>query len=147
MFQSMLTSLGALSAPGTLGLIIGVVLMVVLIFTLLIKQYRRCPSNRILVKYGRVAGQQAAKCIHGGATFVVPLFQDYAYLSLEPMTIDIDLTSALSKKNIRVNVPSTFTIGVSTEPTIMNNAAERLLGIRDTEIAHQARDIILGQMR
>ncbi len=132
---------------GLLMLICVVVLILITILTLLVRQYRRCPSNRILVKYGRVGGQAAAKCIHGGATFVVPLFQNYAYLSLEPMTIDIDLTSALSKKNIRVNVPSTFTIGISTDPTIMTNAAERLLGLADTEIASQARDIILGQMR
>jgi flotillin len=128
-------------------MVVGVVLLVAAFMVLLIRQYRRCPSNRILVIYGKVKGQQAAKCIHGGGVFVVPLFQNYAFLSLEPMTIDIELTSALSKKNIRVNVPSTFTIGISTVPEIMNNAAERLLGLTDKEIAHQARDIILGQMR
>ncbi len=79
--------------------------------------------------------------------FVIPLFQDYQYMSLEPVTIEIELTGALSKKNIRVNVPSTFTVGVSTEPAIMNNAAERLLGLSEREISAQARDIILGQMR
>ena len=98
---------------GVLMLICVIVLIVISTLTMLVRQYRRCPSNRILVKYGRIGGKGAAKCIHGGATFVVPLFQNYAYLSLEPMTIDIDLTSALSKKNIRVNVPSTFTIGIS----------------------------------
>jgi len=117
------------------------------ILVYMIKQYRRCPSNRILVVYGKVRGQRAARCLHGGGVFVVPLLQDYAYLSLEPMTIEIDLTSALSKKNIRVNVPSTFTIGISTEPIIMNNAAERLLGLMEQEINDQARDIILGQLR
>ena len=114
---------------------------------MLVKQYRRCPSNRVLVVYGKVKGQRAAKCMHGGGVFVIPLLQDYAYISLEPLTIEIDLTSALSLKNIRVDVPSTFTIGISTQPDIMNNAAERLLGLRDNEIASQARDIILGQMR
>ncbi|MAE61022.1 MAG: flotillin [Planctomycetaceae bacterium] len=113
----------------------------------LIKRYRRCPSNRILVVYGKVRGQRAAQCLHGGGKLVIPLVQDYAYLSLEPLTIEIDLTSALSKKNIRVNVPSTFTIGISTEPVIMNNAAERLLGLTEREINDQARDIILGQLR
>ncbi len=112
-----------------------------------VKRYRRCPPNRILVIYGKAGGDRAAKCLHGGAGFVLPVFQDYAYLSLEPMTIDIELASALSKKNIRVAVPSTFTVAISTEEEIMQNAAERLLGLREPEIAHQARDIILGQMR
>lgn len=124
-----------------------VIFIVLGMLMFVMRQYRRCPSNRVLVVYGKVAGKQAANCIHGGGIFVIPLFQDYQYLSLEPMTIDIHLTGALSKKNIRVNVPSTFTVGVSTEPTIMNNAAERLLGLREADVSDQARDIILGQMR
>ncbi len=132
---------------GTLGIVASVVLLALFVLTMLVRQYRRCPSNRVLVVYGKVAGQRAAKCMHGGGTFVVPLLQSYAYLNLEPMTIEIDLSAALSKKNIRVNVPSTFTVGISTEPDIMNNAAERLLGLGENEVAAQARDIILGQMR
>ncbi len=132
---------------GAIALIVVPVLLVLFFVTFLARQYRRCPSNRILVIYGKVAGQRAARCIHGGGAFVVPLLQGYEYLSLEPMTIEIELTSALSKRNIRVNVPSTFTIGISTDPDIMNNAAERLLGLGDQAIAAQARDIILGQMR
>jgi flotillin len=94
-----------------------------------------------------VGAKKAAKCLHGGGVLVIPLIQDYAYLSLDPITIEIDLAGALSKKNIRVNVPSTFTVGISTEPAIMNNAAERLLGLNEKEIQHQSRDIILGQLR
>jgi flotillin len=132
---------------GTLGIIATIVLLLLFVFTLLVRQYRRCPSNRVLVVYGKVRDQRAARCLHGGGTFIIPLLQSYAYLNLEPMTIDIELQSALSKKNIRVNVPSTFTIGLSTDPDIMNNAAERLLGLEEKDIAAQARDIILGQMR
>jgi flotillin len=128
-------------------LVVSVVLLVAFFLAILVKQYKRCPSNRILVVYGKVGGQRAARCIHGGGTFVVPLLQSYAYLTLEPTTIDIELKSALSKKNIRVNVPSTFTIGVSTDPNIMNNASERLLGLDEHHINTQAKDIILGQMR
>ena len=132
---------------GTLGAVGTIVLLILFVVTMLVRQYRRCPSNRILVVYGKVAGQRAAKCLHGGGTFIIPLLQSYAYLNLEPMTIEIELSSALSKKNIRVNVPSTFTIGISTSPDIMSNAAERLLGLSEAEIATQSRDIILGQMR
>jgi len=133
--------------PGPLMIVVSIVLLVAFFLAILVKQYKRCPSNRILVVYGKVGGQRAARCIHGGGTFVVPLLQSYSFLTLEPLTIDIELKSALSKKNIRVNVPSTFTIGVSTDPNIMNNASERLLGLDDTQIKTQANDIILGQMR
>lgn len=134
--------------PWGTAILIGVPVALFLFFTMFfLQRYRRCPSNRILVIYGKVGGAKTARCIHGGGVMVWPVIQDYQYMSLEPMTIEIDLTSALSKKNIRVNVPSTFTIGISTDQEIMQNAAERLLGLGDQEIAAQARDIILGQMR
>ena len=109
--------------------------------------YRRCPSNKILVKYGKGTGERSATCIHGGGTFVWPVIQGSQFLALEPMSIDIPLTGALSRQNIRVNAPSTFTVGISTEPATMANGAERLLGLTDQEIIKQAEDIIFGQLR
>ncbi|MFH2008219.1 MAG: SPFH domain-containing protein [bacterium] len=134
-------------SPFSIALIGVIVLVFLSVLILVVKQYKRCPSNRILVIYGKVAGEQAAKCLHGGGRFIWPLIQDYTFLTLEPMTIEIELTGALSAKNIRVNVPSTVTVGISTEPAIMNNAAERLLSLNDSDIRTQAQDIILGQMR
>jgi flotillin len=130
-----------------LGAVGAVLLLAFFFVTFLIKQYKRCPSNRILVIYGRVGTNQAAHCLHGGGKFVMPLIQDYAYLTLEPMVIEIPLEGALSLNNIRVNVPATFTVGISTDPVLMNNAAERLLLLDDRKIREQAQDIILGQLR
>ncbi len=123
------------------------VLIILFIAIFIVKQYRRCPSNKIMVIFGRMTGNQSARCIHGGGYFLIPLLQDYAFLSLEPMTLEIDLKHALSLRNIRVNVPSTFTIGISTKEEIRHNAAERLLGLTNNEISLQAQNIILGQMR
>ena len=113
----------------------------------LASRYKRCPSDRILVVYGRVGAGQSALCIHGGGKLILPLVQDYSYLSLTPLTISIPLQNALSLQNIRINVPSTFTVGVSTQPTIMTNAAERLLGLDDAAVEDMAREIIFGQLR
>jgi flotillin len=112
-----------------------------------IRRYKRCPSDRILVVYGKVGGGSSAKCIHGGAAFIWPVIQDYQFLDLTPISIEVSLVNALSKQNIRVNVPSRFTIGVSTEPGIMQNAAERLLGLGQNEIQELAQEIIFGQLR
>ncbi|MCC7409675.1 MAG: hypothetical protein IT442_16540 [Phycisphaeraceae bacterium] len=117
-------------------------------------RFRRCPSDKILVVYGKIRGSKSAglgglsaRCYHGGATFVWPIIQDFAYLDLTPIPIEIKLEGALSKQNIRVNTPSTFTIGIATEPGVMENAAERLLGLSLGEIQELAKDIIFGQMR
>ena len=126
-----------------IGAFVGLFFLMALFF---VSRYRRCPSDKILVIYGRT-GQGSAKCIAGGAEFVWPVIQDYEYLDLSPISIDVDLKSALSKQNIRVDVPSRFTVGISTEEGIMQNAAERLLGKETMQIRDIAKDIILGQLR
>ena len=114
---------------------------------LLSSRYKRCPSNRVLVIYGKVGKGDTSKCVHGGASFVWPLIQDYSYLSLEPIQIEIPLRGALSIENIRVNAPSVFTVAIGTSPDVMQNAAIRLLGLDNAEIRKQAEEIIFGQLR
>ena len=132
----------------TTALVTSAILCVVFISVIwaLSSRYQRCPANRILVIYGKT-GKGAAKCIHGGAAFVWPLFQAYAWLELEPFVVPIDLNNALSQENIRVTVPTTVTVAVSTEEGIMQNAAVRLLGQGIEEVKAQAQSVILGQMR
>jgi flotillin len=132
--------------PVVLILVLLLAAIVVVLFIALANRYKRCPSNKILVKYGKT-GSGVAQCIHGGATFVWPLFQAYDYLDLEPFVIPIDLSSALSQENIRVSVPTSVTAAVSTQPGIIENAAVRLLGLSTDDIKAQAQDIIIGQMR
>ena len=131
----------------TVPVIVAVVVLFGGFAMFLASRYKRCPSDRILVIYGKVAEGKSSQCIHGGGKMVWPVVQDYAYLSLTPMGIGIPLQNALSQQNIRINVPSTFTVGVSTHPVIMNNAAERLLGLPQREIEGMAREIIFGQLR
>ena len=133
-------------------MIFAVVLILVAAVMFFAQRYKRCPPDQIMVIYGRTertadGRPKPSKTLHGGASLVWPLIQDYAYISLKPMTINIDLRGALSLQNIRINVPSTFTIGVSTEPTVMANAAERLLGFRVEDIEEMAKEIIFGQLR
>jgi flotillin len=127
-----------------------VILAVVVLFSLLmlvVKRYKRCPSNKVLVIYGKVRDGRSAKTLHGGGAFVWPLIQSYEYLSLDPIQIEIPLKGALSMENIRVNVPSVFTVAIGTDGATMQNAAIRLLGLGTKEIMKQAEDIIFGQLR
>lgn len=125
-----------------------VVAAVVLFVTIaaLVSRYKRCPSDKILVVYGRTGGT-SAKCIHGGGAFIWPVIQDFAFLDLKPLSIEANLTNALSRQNIRVDVPCRFTIAISTESESMNTAAERLLGLKTEQIQELAKDILFGQLR
>ena len=134
----------------TLILIIVFVLFVT--FAAILRRYKRCPSDKILVIYGKTGKNKSgsissARCIHGGAAFIWPVFQDYAFLDLKPISIECNLTNALSKQNIRVDVPCRFTVGISTEADSMTNAAERLLGLSTDSIQNIATDILFGQLR
>lgn len=136
------------------ALILIVVIVVLLFMCLLVflTRYKKCPSDKIMVIYGKV-GQNSdgtnrtSKCIHGGAAFIWPVIQAYQYLDLTPISIQVDLRNALSRQNIRIDVPSIFTVGISTEQGIMQNAAERLLGLKQPEIQELAKDVIFGQLR
>ncbi len=137
---------GSLDVPLLLSVVLAV--FVLLSFLLVIaRRYKRCPSNRILVVYGKTGTGRSSKCIHGGGIFVWPLVQNYEYLALEPLQIEIPLSGALSIENIRVNVPSVFTVAIGTDEEAMNNASIRLLGLKTVDIVKQAEDIIFGQMR
>lgn len=130
--------------------IIAIGLAIFFLFIILIsfiRRYKRCPSDKILVVYGKVGAGQSARCLHGGAAFIWPVIQDYQYLDLTPISMEVNLLNALSKQNIRVNVPSRFTIGIATEEGVMQNAAERLLGLDLEQIQDIAKEIIFGQLR
>ena len=138
--------------PAIVVLVAVLAILVFTVFLVIFSRYKKCPSDKIMVIYGKVSQNKdgtarSSKCIHGGASFVWPVIQAYEYLDLTPISISVDLTNALSRQNIRVDVPSRFTVGISTEPGIMQNAAERLLGLKLAEIQELAKDIIFGQLR
>lgn len=133
-------------------LIFVIVAVFFITFAAILSRYKRCPSDKILVVYGKTGrnasgGHSSGKCIHGGAAFIWPVFQNYAFLDLTPISIECNLTNALSRQNIRVDVPCRFTVGISTDPENMTNAAERLLGLRMEQVQELAKDILFGQLR
>lgn len=137
---------------GIFGVIVAIVVVVFSFLVFVVSRIKKCPSDKILVIYGKVGSNndgtnKSANCIHGGAKFVWPFWQAYQFLDLTPMSIQVDLTNALSRQNIRIDVPSRFTVGISTETGVMQNAAERLLGLKMVEIQELAKDIIFGQLR
>ena len=140
------------NAGGVIGTIFAAVIILVLVVLIIATRFKKCPSDKIMVVYGKVSKNadgtaRSAKCIHGGVTFIVPLLQAYSFLDLTPISISVDLKSALSRQNIRIDVPSIFTVGISTEQGVMQNAAERLLGLKLQQIQELAKDIIFGQLR
>jgi len=144
-------TLASISATALIAICV-IAVFALTMFIVVLSRYRKCPSDKVMVIYGKVGtnsdgSPRSSRCIHGGAAFVWPVVQAYEYLDLTPLTINVDLTNALSHQNIRVDVPSRFTVGISTEPGVMQNAAERLLGLKLAEVQELAKDIMFGQLR
>ena len=103
-----------------------VVLVVLLGFAL--SRVKRCPDDKLLVVYGKGPG----RCLHGGWTFVLPLIQDYRYMSLEPIEVSAPDSSQLP-----------ITVKISTETAeMMSNAMVHLLGLSTSEIQETVRSKI-----
>lgn len=144
---ALIQSSARIDNPFLLAMIVAAALILFGLLMIVVKRYKRCPSNKILVIFGKIGAGQSARCLHGGGAFVWPLIQDFDYLTLDPIQIEIPLKGALSLENIRVNVPSVFTVAIGTDAPTMQNAAIRLLGLEGRAIMKQAEDIIFGQLR
>ncbi len=150
--QMSFSSLSNGAIGGIVAIVVVAVLLVIILIATLATRYKKCPPDKVMVIYGKVGKApdgtaRSSKCIHGGAAFVWPFFQAYSFLDLTPMSIQVDLKNALSRQNIRIDVPSRFTVGISVESGVMQNAAERLRGLPLSEIQRLAEDIIFGQLR
>ena len=132
------------------AVIIGIsafILIVLGTLVFLLSRCKRCPSDKVLVIYGKTHGNRSSRCIHGGVSFVWPLIQDFKWLDLTPISIDTTVKEALSKENFKVEAEATFTVGISTEKGLMENAAERLLGLDLKAVNKLAFEIVIGELR
>jgi flotillin len=95
-----------LAGEAVVPIVIVIVLILFMLILLVATRIKRCPSDKIMVVYGKVSKakdgtHRSAKCVHGGTEFIIPLFQSYAFLDLTPISISVDLKSALSRQNHR----------------------------------------------
>ena len=132
----------------TTTLIIVGILVFLTIMTIigLLSRYRKCPSDQLLVVFGKVGGSSAAKMYPGGGVFVWPVIQDYKTMSMRPLQIKSSIEGP-DKNTIRTKVMVALTTAISQDPTIQQNAAARFLSATEEEIAGQLKTILDGSIR
>ena len=136
---------------GYMVFIIGFLLVASLLI-LCFKAYKKVPNDKMIVVYGGMGNKKKEGYIQrtcqGGGIFVIPFFQAYETLDLQPISMDVPLKGALTKDSIRINVPSRFTVGIKPDDRdTLNNAINRILQMNTNEIRQQSLDIIIGQLR
>jgi flotillin len=126
-----------------IALLVFVVMFLFGMVVLLSKQYKRCPPNRAMVIYGRTGpGQSSTRVLHGGAAFVVPLLQDFGYLSLEPIQVEVPGLPGSDVTGFNFELPSLVTVAIGTNEESLHAAAARLLGLSLDAIRQQVQPIV-----
>lgn len=115
---------------------------VMLQVSLIIRSYKSCASNQILV----IFGHGGTRVVREGGAFVWPLLQDYAFLSLEPLRVVLPIRGDNLAEQSPDRVAGIFTVAIGTDPGLVQNAAARLVGLSPEQIAQQAADMIRGQL-
>lgn len=143
-----------------MGIAVFLVVLIILSVVALFSRYRKCPSDQILVVFGRAGKKEVinevtgkkevvstpSKIIHGGGTFVWPIIQDYRTMSLAPLQIQ-ETIDGRSAQAIRVQIPVTLTTSIGTSTELMQNAATRMLSCGRQEQAELIKDILIGEVR
>lgn len=107
-----------------------------------ISRYKRCPPNQLMVVFGLVGQGRACKVLHGGATFVTPLIQQYLFISLEPYSLEVNLGNEPTADGTSIRLRSTVHCEVTTDPAGSMRAAERLIGLDRGHIQAMTQDLL-----
>ena len=140
-----------LDLSGTSAWVAAIIVAVVIVFVAFLltalRFYKRCPSNRILVVYGKTGHSEAATCMSGGARLVIPLVQDYAWLSLEPMQIEIPLRGRLVEREHPRQRPQRVHGGHRHHARVDAERGHPSAGPERQGDREAGREIIFGQLR
>lgn len=128
-------------------LICAIVALVILSTIIILTRYRKARPDEILIKYGKMNGSKAAKIVRGNGAFIWPIINAYETMSLQPIQLNLDFRQAISKENIRVDVPSNVVVAVSSDPDLQQLAVERLLGMSTEDLKRLVAETVYGQMR
>jgi flotillin len=137
-----------------LGFWIGIIIVACLVTLAFIKaNLRICHPNEILVfsgkqrklKDGTVVGYRIIK---GGRGLKVPIVESVTRLPLTTIPIDLELTGALSKGVIPINIQAMATVKIAgSEEEGLSNALERFLGKSLADISQVAKENVEGSLR
>jgi flotillin len=111
-----------------------------------------CEPNEVMIFSGRQFKEKdkvvGYRVIKGGRGLKIPLIETVRTISLNTMPIEMDVTGALTRGTIPVNVKAMANVKIAgTMEDGLGNAIERFLGKSATAIATTAREILEGTLR
>lgn len=116
------------------------------IVVFVLRNYRKCPPNEVLVVYGGKSGTKA-RFVAGGGTFVMPVFKAFKTLILRVFPVEVKVQSTPNKDGVKISVDAVANVKISSDATILQNAAERLLDAKPEELKQLAVQTLEGILR
>lgn len=132
--------------------VVMVVLALLIAAWLFSKNYLKVSPNMVAVLSGRkrrladgrVVGYRMVK---GGAALRIPLLEKVEYLSLNVLTIPLEIKRAYTVKGVPVSVKAVANVKVRSDDTSLQAAAERFLGMTHDQIQRVIFQTLEGHLR
>ena len=117
----------------------------VLVMAVYASRYKRVPPNKAMVVYGRRqrANGQTFIVITGGGKFIVPIVEEYEFLSLESFPFSVDLESVIA--DVRDAEPPI--VGVHIEGLARVSSEYELIRVAAAQLLHKAPEEIARIMK
>ena len=110
------------------------------------RNYRKCPPNEVLVIYGGKSGTRE-RFVTGGGTFVMPVLKSYKTLSLTTFQVETRVEHTPNKDGVLVSVDAVANLKISSDPQVLQGAAERLLGASPDYLKKLCSSTLEGMLR
>lgn len=154
--KTMLADLSSLPTGSIAVAIIVVIVVIGMLLLFLAKRYKMVGPNQVLIVSGRKHKAQDAegnvtqrgfRVVKGGGTFVMPVVEQVAFLSLELLTIDVQTPEVYTSKGVPVKVDGVAQIKVKGDDISIATAAEQFLSKQVDEIKNIATQTLEGHLR
>src|SRR5580765_6067746 len=142
-----------LSSPFLTHVIVAAIIIAVFAgFWLISRNYIKVSPNAVAVlsgrkrklSDGRVVGYRMVK---GGAALRIPLLEKVDYLSLNVMTIPLEIRRAYTLNGVPVSVKAVANVKIKSDDVSLQAAAERFLGMSPVELQKVIFQTLEGHLR
>src|SRR6185436_14779705 len=145
----MFSSLSGLMLP---FVVLAVVLALIIAAALLSSNYLKVSPNVVAVLSGRkrktADGRTVGyRMVRGGAALRIPLLEKVEYLSLNVMTIPLEIKRAYTSQGVPVSVKAVANVKIRGDETSLHAAAERFLSMTMPQVQQVIFQTLEGHLR
>jgi flotillin len=136
---------------------VGMLFVLIVLAGFYASRYKKVGPNQVLVVSGRrrsivnpVSGQREVvgfRVVKGGGTFIIPVLERVDILSMEILTIEVEVRSVYTVQGVPVHVDGVAQIKIRGDDASIYTAAEQFLSKGPEGIVYVAHETLAGHLR